>query len=225
MRRFFILSAALAGLLIPGSSEAGGLRVDPGSDALPLIRHVGVENSGIERDPLLRHVLEQFLGDARDDLLIPDGRTVETVLAALARPAPVPPQYLHLRSMMAFWGCSEPACRLKAAVVLSLRDNTACIFLHHTELEPENPAAYVASSENPATATFHAEILEGGAGDHRKSVGYECQRELINASQRARPQGYWLKRGTIVLRSGPSFKPGALPAETWEIWNGRDPNR
>lgn len=225
MRRFFTLWALCHLLLYPRPSVSGGLQVDPGADALPLIRHIGVENSGIERDPILRHVLERFLGDARDDLLTPGGRTVETVLAALARPAPVPPQYVGGRSMIAFWGCSEPECALKAAVVLSLRDNTACVILHHAELNPEDPATYGASRENPATATFHADILEGGTGDYRKWVRDACRRELINASQRARPQGYWLKRGEIVPRSGPIFQIDADPRESWETWNGWDPNR
>lgn len=224
MKSFFSLWAISAFLLNPGAPAAGGLQVDPGSAALPLIRHIGVGNSGIERDPVLRQVLERFLGDTRDDLLMPRGRTVETVLAAVARPAPVPPQYIEGRSMMAFWGCSKPDCGLKSAVVLSLRDNTVCVILHRTGLAPENPATYSASRKNPATATFHADILEGGTGQSGKWVRNACRQELVDASLRARPQGYQLKRGEIVLRPGPTFRIGSDPEETWDIWNGRIPD-
>lgn len=226
MKRFFTLWASLAILLSPTPSAAGG---PPGvvqaPESLPLIRYIGVEDSGIAGDPVLRHVLERFLGDARDDLVTPGGRTVETVVAALALPAPTPPQYIDGQGLMAFWGCSAPDCGLKAAVILSLRQNTACVFLHHTDLDPEIPATYAASKGAPATATFHAEILEGGTGSDRDRVRDACRHELVYASQRARPQGYWLERGEVTVRPGPHFRPDAELSARFAIWDGHDPNR
>lgn len=225
MRRFFSFFVFLAVLVPPDAAGAGGLVADPGSDALPLIRHIGVEDSGIERDPVLHHVLERFLGDARDDLLVPDGRTVETILRALERPAPVPPQFIANRSMMAFWGCSAPHCRLKAAVVLDLRENTACVILHHADLDPIAPNTRVADQTDSATATFHAQVFVSGDGRNRNWVLDECRRELVYASQRARPQGYWLERGDVVLRSGPTFRADPTPPKSLDLWDGRDLNR
>ncbi|MDF1793864.1 MAG: hypothetical protein P1U88_18275 [Thalassobaculaceae bacterium] len=193
-------------------------------EALPLIRHIGLEDSGIEHDPVLRQVLERFLGDARDDLMVPGGRTVETVLAALADPAPLPPQYVDDRNIMAFWGCSQPDCRLKAAVVLSLRHNIACVILHHTVLDPADPATLVPDRTIQATATFHADIFAPAEGPDGGRVRETCRRELVHASQRARPQGYWLARGVVTLRRGPYFRPDpGLSAEAG-LWDGRDPN-
>ncbi len=222
----FLLALVMLALLVPsGAARAGGLQLDPGSDALPLIRHIGIEDSGIERDPVLRHVLERFLGDARDNLLVPNGRTVETVLAALARPAPVPPQFIANRSMMAFWGCRAPDCGLKAAVVLDLRENAACVILHRTDLDPAEVVAPAAADARPATATFHAQMLVSGDGRNRRWVLDECRRELVYASQRARPQGYWLERGDVVLRSGPTFRADPGPPKPLDLWDGSDLNQ
>ncbi|MCR9072252.1 MAG: hypothetical protein NXI18_11070 [Alphaproteobacteria bacterium] len=213
-------------LLSPHSSAAGGLgsRADTASVALPLIRHIGMENSGIERDPVLRRVLERFLGDARDDILTPGGRTVETVLAAIARPAPVPPQFVRSRRALALWGCGAPDCRVKAAVVLGLANNAACVILHRAALRPSDPATVVPDPNEPATATFHAEIFRSPAHSDDGSVLPACRYELLAASQRARPQGYRLVRGTITVRPGPLFRPDPVLSAAAEIWDGHDPN-
>ncbi|MEQ8588079.1 MAG: hypothetical protein RLO01_14705 [Thalassobaculaceae bacterium] len=192
--------------------------------ALPLIRHIGVENSGIERDPMLRLALERFLGDARDDVLTPGGRTVETVLAALARPAPVPPQYVRSRRALALWGCGAPDCRVKAAVVLGLTNNAACVILHRTALRPSDPATLVPDRNVRATATFHTEMFTSSAQLDDGGVLSACRSELLFASQRARPQGYWLVRGKITVRPGPSFGPDPALSAAAEIWDGHDPN-
>lgn len=212
--------------LWPHSAAAGGSgsRVDPVAVALPLIRHIGVENSGIERDPILRLALERFLGDARDDVLTPGGRTVETVLAALARPAPVPPQYVRSRRALALWGCGAPDCRVKAAVVLGLTNNAACVILHRTALRPSDPATLVPDRNVRATATFHAEIFRSPTHSDDGSVLPACRYELLVASQRARPQGYRLVRGTITVRPGPLFRPDPALSTAAEFWDGHDPN-
>lgn len=223
---FFIFWAFAAFLPCPHTAAAGGLglQAEPPSVALPLVRHIGVENSGIERDPVLRHALERFLGDARDDVLTPGGRTVETVLAALARPAPVPPQYVRSRRALALWGCSAPDCRVKAAVVLGLTDNAVCVILHRTTLRPSDPATLVPDRNVRATATFHAEMFTSPAQLDDGGVLSACRSELLFASQWARPQGYWLVRGKITVRPGPSFGLDSALSAAAEIWDGHDPN-
>lgn len=105
MKRF-MLAIQLVWFSVLGASQVAALEADPSIiDPYNLVRHVGVPNSGIERDANFRALLERALGDVRDDWITPNNPTVETVLAALADLVSTPPtrgQWYRVRSSLGF---------------------------------------------------------------------------------------------------------------------------
>lgn len=223
-----ILAIKLFCLSALGATQVAALEADPSIiDPYNLVRHVGVRNSGIERDANFRALLERALGDVRDDWITLNNPTVETVLAALADPAPIPPQLRGERQLLTTWGCSRPDCAVKAAVTVELATGKICVTLHRSRLDPADPGTVIRGEVEPgtlfATMTFDADSFfpyPTNTSDEKiyHPMMRNCEYEFTQASRRAKPSGYVIERGRVRVFLAPDSVEDPASAERLWIW-------
>jgi hypothetical protein len=215
---FLMMVWAALGMLV--SPAAAGGEETP--DLSGLKAHFGGGSNRLLHDPLFQSAFKAFVPwKTRSDFLYKNSRARRAILDAVG--VPNEPEYRALDGgrYIEHVGCRRHECGLsKGALVLDLRTGDFCAVMIHPWTEPYDYYEGPKPLSDHATVTISAEVFAPPETPETAALLQHCRDIFSLRTQRTIPNGYFIVRGDIVVRTAPDFRADPVLSETFDVWDG-----
>jgi hypothetical protein len=200
-------------------AAAGG---EEAPDLSDLKAYFGQNGNWLLFDPLFESALHAFVPSAiRSDFLGENALARRKIVDAFN--VPRNPEYRALGGgrYLVYVGCRPHACDIiKGALVMDLRTGDLCAVEVAPNYEPDDYHAPLKSLSEHATATISAEVFAPPETPETAALLQHCRDIFSIKTQRIIPNGYFIVRGDIVVRTAPDFRADDVLSKTFDVWDG-----